>query len=201
MGLIEERANALAELYRENSGSEEGKDFILGDLIQDELFREELCFEDRIVVISQSLELIRKQKPRTKKERLEAIWERKNWFSCRTINQETGETEISWKKDELESYRSKFTYPILLLVILSGGLCIAYEISKFTLKAVANFEGFKKMIDTEISYSEYVTLCINAWTVVTMIDILFMAMFIFMIRSNFFDIEREYLTLKYMVEN
>ncbi len=97
--------------------------------------------------------------------------------------------------------RSKFTYPILLLVILSGGLCIAYEISKFTLKAVANFEGFKKMIDTEISYSEYVTLCINAWTVVTMIDILFMAMFIFMIRSNFFDIEREYLTLKYMVEN
>ncbi|HHJ3433242.1 TPA: hypothetical protein ACQJHO_000812 [Enterococcus faecium] len=104
MGLIEERAKALAELYRENSGSEEGKDFILGDLIQDELFREELCFEDRIVVISQSLELIRKQKPRTKKERLEAIWERKNWFSCRTINQETGETEISWKKDELESY-------------------------------------------------------------------------------------------------
>ncbi|EKR9302817.1 hypothetical protein P9705_001258 [Enterococcus faecalis] len=96
--------------------------------------------------------------------------------------------------------RSKFTYPILLLVILSVGLCIAYEISKFALKAVANYEGFKKMIDTEINYSEYLTLCINAWTAVTMIDILFMAMFIFMIRSNFFDIEREYLTLKYIVE-
>ncbi|EGO8497456.1 hypothetical protein DBN64_13285 [Enterococcus faecalis] len=104
METIEKRANIIAELFRKNSDSEEGKEFILVDLIQDELFRGDLSFEDRIVVVSQSLEIIRNQKPRTKIERLESVWESKNWFSCRTINPDSGKSEISWKKDDLESY-------------------------------------------------------------------------------------------------
>ena len=50
------------------------------------------------------MKLVEIQEPLTKEERFEIVWEYKNLFSIWTINLDTGKSEITWKKDELERY-------------------------------------------------------------------------------------------------
>lgn len=103
MEIIEKRANTIAKIIRENAKTDFDKELILAEQIDDELLSKDLTLSQKIQIIQKALNLIEIQEPLTKEERFEKVWESKNWFSIRTINLDTGKSEIAWKKDELEN--------------------------------------------------------------------------------------------------
>ncbi|MCO5478604.1 hypothetical protein ACK4CS_08960 [Enterococcus gallinarum] len=104
MDHVEKRADTMAKIIRENTDTINEKEMLLAELINDELLREDIPFNQKLQIIKQVMELVEIQEPLTKEERLEIVWEHKNLFSIRTINLDTGKSEISWKKDELARY-------------------------------------------------------------------------------------------------
>lgn len=104
MDVVKKRSDTIAKIVRENTDTARDKEDILSEMIDDELLRKDLTFNQKLKIIRRVTELVENQEPRTKEERLKSVWEHKNRFSIRTINLETGKAEISWKKDELERY-------------------------------------------------------------------------------------------------
>ncbi|OOG23995.1 hypothetical protein BZK37_16000 [Enterococcus casseliflavus] len=104
MDHVEKRADTMAKIIRENADTINEKEMLLAELINDELLREDIPFNQKLQIIKQVMELVEIQEPLTKEERLEIVWEHKNLFSIRTINLDTGKSEISWKKEELARY-------------------------------------------------------------------------------------------------
>lgn len=101
---IEKRANTIATMIRKNADTTLDKELLLMEMINDELLRKDLSFNQKLQIIKKAAELIECQEPLTKEERFKTVWEYENWFTIKTINMETGESEISWKKHELERY-------------------------------------------------------------------------------------------------
>ncbi|MDC4247620.1 hypothetical protein [Enterococcus faecium] len=95
MEFLEKRAGTIAKAIRENADTTFAKEILLAELIDD---------EQKLKIINRVTELVETQAPLTKEERFKIVWEYKNWFSIRTINLDTGKSEIAWKKDELERY-------------------------------------------------------------------------------------------------
>ncbi|MGK0607286.1 hypothetical protein [Enterococcus gilvus] len=88
---IEKRANQLAKYWRNIEPTEkEDSTYLMAELIEDELTREGLSFEDKLEVVKRSISLIEKQPPKTKKERLEAISSNEPYFSKQGINVSSG---------------------------------------------------------------------------------------------------------------
>ncbi|MCO5477945.1 hypothetical protein NG891_14445 [Enterococcus gallinarum] len=104
MDHVEKRADTMAKIIRENADTINEKEMLLAELINDELLREDITFNQKLQIIKQVMELVEIQEPLTKEERLAIVWEHKNLFSIRTINLDTGKSEISWKKEELARY-------------------------------------------------------------------------------------------------
>lgn len=104
MNIVEDRSDTIAKIIREDADSTFAKEILLAELIDDELLREDITFKQKLQIINRVTELVESQAPLTKEERFRTIWEYKNRFSIRTINLDTGKSEIAWKKDELESY-------------------------------------------------------------------------------------------------
>lgn len=104
MDHVEKRADTMAKIIRENADTINEKEMLLAELINDELLREDITFNQKLQIIKQVMELVEIQEPLTKEERLAIVWEHKNLFSIRTINLDTGKSEISWKKDKLARY-------------------------------------------------------------------------------------------------
>ncbi|EPH91089.1 hypothetical protein D922_02760 [Enterococcus faecalis 06-MB-DW-09] len=104
MNIVEDRSDTIAKIIREDADSTFAKEILLAELIDDELLREDITFKQKLQIINRVTELVESQAPLTKEERFRTIWEYKNRFSVRTINIDTGKSEIAWKKDELESY-------------------------------------------------------------------------------------------------
>lgn len=104
MNIVEDRSDTIAKIIREDADTTFDKEILLAELIDDELLREDITFKQKLQIIKRVTELVESQSPLTKEERFRTIWEYKNRFSVRTINLDTGKSEIAWKKDELESY-------------------------------------------------------------------------------------------------
>lgn len=104
MNIVEDRSDTIAKIIREDADTTFDKEILLAELIDDELLREDITFKQKLQIIKRVTELVESQAPLTKEERFRTIWEYKNRFSVRTINLDTGKSEIAWKKDELESY-------------------------------------------------------------------------------------------------
>ncbi|WP_429969352.1 hypothetical protein [Enterococcus sp. AZ136] len=104
MDTVEKRSHVIARLIRENADTTFAKELLLGELIEDELMSKDVTFDQKLQIINRVTELVKNQLPLTKEERFERIWEYKNFFSIRTIDLNTGKSDISWKKDELEGY-------------------------------------------------------------------------------------------------
>ncbi|WP_368264574.1 hypothetical protein [Enterococcus innesii] len=97
MDCVEKRADTMAKIIRENTDTINEKEMLLAELINDELLREDITFNQKLQIIKQVMELVEIQEPLTKEERLAIVWEHKNLFSIRTIN-------LGWKKEELARY-------------------------------------------------------------------------------------------------
>ncbi|MDB1688365.1 hypothetical protein [Enterococcus casseliflavus] len=104
MNIVENRSDTIAKIIREDADTTFDKEILLAELIDDELLREDVTFKQKLQILKRVTELVESQAPLTKEERFRTIWEYKNRFSVRTINLDTGKSEIAWKKDELESY-------------------------------------------------------------------------------------------------
>lgn len=104
MNIVDDRSDTIAKIIREDADTTFDKEILLAELIDDELLREDITFKQKLQIIKRVTELVESQAPLTKEERFRTIWEYKNRFSVRTINLDTGKSEIAWKKDELESY-------------------------------------------------------------------------------------------------
>lgn len=102
---IEERAEHFANFWRdtEHSASDsEDAATLMAEIIEDELGREGLSFENKLEVVKQGIAIIQKQEPKTKTERLESVWKNKNFFSKRGIDVETGKETVYWDKYALK---------------------------------------------------------------------------------------------------
>lgn len=104
MSNIEERAQKLADLFKNSTFEDDSRGYVLADYILDELTREDTSFDDNVVVVRKGLELIEKQQPRTIEERLEAVAAYENFYRIKTIHPVTGETDYTWNRSELERY-------------------------------------------------------------------------------------------------
>ncbi|HEA4102831.1 TPA: hypothetical protein U2K93_001978 [Enterococcus faecalis] len=104
MDIVEKRSDTIAKIIRENTDTISDKEMLLAELINDELLGEDITFNQKLQIIKRVMELVEIQEPLTKEERFGIVWEYKNLFSIRTINLDTGKSEIAWKKDELELY-------------------------------------------------------------------------------------------------
>lgn len=104
MNIVENRSDTIAKIIREDADSIFAKEILLAELIDDELLREDITFKQKLQIINRNTKLVESQAPLTKEERFRTIWEYKNRFSIRTINLDTGKSEIAWKKYELGSY-------------------------------------------------------------------------------------------------
>ncbi|MDT2680038.1 hypothetical protein [Enterococcus gallinarum] len=104
MNCVEKRADTVAKIIRENTDTINEKEMLLAELINDELLREDIPFNQKLQIIKRVMELVEIQEPLTKEERFKIVWEYKNLFSIQTINLDTGKSEIAWKKEELERY-------------------------------------------------------------------------------------------------
>lgn len=104
MDIVEKRSDTIAKIISENTDTISDKEMLLAELINDELLSEDITFNQKLQIIKRVMELVEIQEPLTKEERFEIVWEYKNLFSIRTINLDTGKSEITWKKDELECY-------------------------------------------------------------------------------------------------
>lgn len=102
MDIVEKRSDTIAKIISENTDTISYKEMLLAELINDELLSEDITFNQKLQIIKRVMELVEIQEPLTKEERFEIVWEYKNLFSIRTINLDTGKSEITWKKDELE---------------------------------------------------------------------------------------------------
>lgn len=102
---IEERAEQFANFWRNTehtASNPEDAATLMAEVIEDELGREGLSFENKLEVVKQGIAIIQKQEPKTKNERLENVWKSKNFFSKRGIDVETGEETVFWDKYALE---------------------------------------------------------------------------------------------------
>lgn len=105
MSEINKRAEQFANYWRSVEPTEsDSATYLMAEAIEDELNREGLSFENKLSVIRQGIEIIEKQEPKTKVERLEDVWKNKNLFSKRGIDPVTGKEEVYWDKYSLETY-------------------------------------------------------------------------------------------------
>lgn len=104
MDIVEKRSDTIAKIIRENADTTLDKEMLLAEMINDEILRDDITYSQKLQIIRRVTELVENQVPLTKEERFKNVWEYKGWFSIRTINLDTGKTEIAWKKDELERY-------------------------------------------------------------------------------------------------
>lgn len=104
MNEIDKRAKEFAEYWEENVPKDEvDRSYILAEAVEDELDRDGLSFEEKIIVVRKAFELIEIQKTRTKKERLNTIWKSRAYFTNRGINSTTGKKEVFWDVEKLEA--------------------------------------------------------------------------------------------------
>lgn len=104
MDIVEKRSDTIAKIIRENADTTLDKEMLLAEVINDEILRDDITYSQKLQIIRRVTELVENQVPLTKEERFKNVWEYKGWFSIRTINLDTGKSEIAWKKDELERY-------------------------------------------------------------------------------------------------
>lgn len=104
MDIVEKRSDTIAKIIRENADTTLDKEMLLAEMINDEILRDDITYSQKLQIIRRVTELVENQVPLTKEERFKNVWEYKGWFSIRTINLDTGKSEIAWKKDELERY-------------------------------------------------------------------------------------------------
>lgn len=104
MDIVEKRSETIAKIIRENADTTLDKEMLLAEMINDEILRDDITYSQKLQIIRRVTELVENQVPLTKEERFKNVWEYKGWFSIRTINLDTGKSEIAWKKDELERY-------------------------------------------------------------------------------------------------
>ncbi|MUN92110.1 hypothetical protein [Enterococcus gallinarum] len=104
MDIVEKRSDTIAKIIRENADTTLDKEMLLAEMINDEILRDDITYSQKLQIIRRVTELVENQVPHTKEERFKNVWEYKGWFSIRTINLDTGKSEIAWKKDELERY-------------------------------------------------------------------------------------------------
>lgn len=112
MDIVEKRSDTIAKIIRENADTTLDKEMLLAEMINDEILRDDITYSQKLQIIRRVTELVENQVPLTKEERFKNVWEYKDWFSIRTINLDTGKSEIAWKKDELERYCK--TYGVIL---------------------------------------------------------------------------------------
>lgn len=104
MDIVEKRSDTIAKIIRENADTTLDKEMLLAEMINDEILRDDITYSQKLQIIRRVTELVENQVSLTKEERFKNVWEYKGWFSIRTINLDTGKSEIAWKKDELERY-------------------------------------------------------------------------------------------------
>lgn len=72
---LRKRAEIIAEIFRDKKDAEDSS-LLFTDLIDNEFFDHRLSFEESLQVVSLAIDIIKTQKPRTTKEKMEAVRER-----------------------------------------------------------------------------------------------------------------------------
>lgn len=126
MDIVEKRSDTIAKIIRENADTTLDKEMLLAEMINDEILRDDITYSQKLQIIRRVTELVENQVPLTKEERFKNVWEYKGWFSIRTINLDTGKSEIAWKKDELERYCKTYGVTLEEFVKWKLGIDIVY---------------------------------------------------------------------------
>ena len=74
-GYCRKKSGYDIKIIRENTDTISDKEMLLAELINDELLREDITFNQKLQIIKRVMELVEIQEPLTKEERFEIVWE------------------------------------------------------------------------------------------------------------------------------
>lgn len=101
---IEKRSNTMAKILRDNADTVYAKELLLAEMIDEELMRRDVNFNQKLQIVKRVLDLVEIQEPRSKEERYMSVASYEERFTINIINLKTGKLESAWDKDELKRY-------------------------------------------------------------------------------------------------
>ena len=104
MDPIEKRSNTMAKILRDNADTVYAKELLLAEMIDEELMRRDVNFNQKLQIVKRVLDLVEMQEPRSKEDRYRNVASYEERFTINIINLKTGKLESAWDKDELKRY-------------------------------------------------------------------------------------------------
>lgn len=104
MDPIEKRSNTMAKILRDNADTVYAKELLLAEMIDEELMRRDVNFNQKLQIVKRVLDLVEMQEPRSKEDRYRNVASYEGRFTINIINLKTGKLESAWHKDELNRY-------------------------------------------------------------------------------------------------
>lgn len=104
MDPIEKRSNTMAKILRDNADTVYAKELLLAEMIDEELMRRDVSFNQKLQIVKRVLDLVEIQEPRSKEDRYMNVASYEERFTINIINLKTGKLESAWDKDELKRY-------------------------------------------------------------------------------------------------
>lgn len=101
---IEKRSNTMAKILRDNADTVYAKELLLAEMIDEELMRRDVNFNQKLQIVKRVLDLVEMQEPRSKEDRYRNVASYEERFTINIINLKTGKLESAWDKDELKRY-------------------------------------------------------------------------------------------------
>lgn len=101
---IEKRSNTMAKILRDNADTVYAKELLLAEMIDEELMRRDVSFNQKLQIVKRVLDLVEIQEPRSKEDRYMNVASYEERFTINIINLKTGKLESAWDKDELKRY-------------------------------------------------------------------------------------------------
>ena len=101
---IEKRSNTMAKILRDNADTVYAKELLLAEMIDEELMRRDVNFNQKLQIVKRVLDLVEMQEPRSKEDRYRNVASYEGRFTINIINLKTGKLESAWDKDELNRY-------------------------------------------------------------------------------------------------
>lgn len=104
MDPIEKRSNTMAKILRDNADTVYAKELLLAEMIDEELMRRDVNFNQKLQIVKRVLDLVEMQEPRSKEDRYRNVASYEGRFTINIINLKTGKLETAWDKNELKRY-------------------------------------------------------------------------------------------------
>lgn len=104
MDPIEKRSNTMAKILRDNADTVYAKELLLAEMIDEELMRRDVSFNQKLQIVKRVLDLVEIQEPRSKEDRYMNVASYEERFTINIINLKTGKLESAWDKYELKRY-------------------------------------------------------------------------------------------------